>query len=122
MCLLISFYQARTLYTRLVIAHPLPIHSCLENVTQHLGINKRRSAIRFVFPYFINLCEERIYKCCTMQTRLIFMVLLLTLLHSTSGLYFHMRENERKCFVQTAPDDTDVTGKVRNIPPICIHF
>nr|XP_016923378.2 transmembrane emp24 domain-containing protein eca-like [Drosophila suzukii] len=44
-----------------------------------------------------------------MQTRLIFLVLFLTILHSTSGVYFHMRENERKCFVQTAPDDTDVT-------------
>ncbi|XP_016953691.1 transmembrane emp24 domain-containing protein eca [Drosophila biarmipes] len=43
-----------------------------------------------------------------MQKRIIFLALLLGILHSTSGLYFHMREKERKCFIQAAPDDTDV--------------
>nr|XP_044250224.1 transmembrane emp24 domain-containing protein eca-like [Drosophila takahashii] len=39
---------------------------------------------------------------------LISVVLLQCILQSTSGLYFHMRANERKCFIQETPEDTQV--------------
>ena len=29
----------------------------------------------------------------------------------TSGLYFHIGETERKCFIEEIPDETMVTGK-----------
>jgi hypothetical protein len=29
----------------------------------------------------------------------------------TSGLYFHIAETERKCFIEEIPDETMVTGK-----------
>ncbi|KAH8346534.1 hypothetical protein KR084_002610 [Drosophila pseudotakahashii] len=43
-----------------------------------------------------------------MLTILISVVLLQCILQSTSGLYFHMRENERKCFIQEAAEETRV--------------
>lgn len=29
----------------------------------------------------------------------------------TNGLYFHMGETEKKCFIEEIPDETMVTGK-----------
>eukprot|EP00037_Helgoeca_nana_P015340 m.143294 g.143294 ORF g.143294 m.143294 type:complete len:220 (+) comp22974_c0_seq1:23-682(+) len=35
------------------------------------------------------------------------------MLPSTSGLYFHIKESEVKCFIEEVPDETMVTGKYR---------
>ncbi|XP_017057200.1 transmembrane emp24 domain-containing protein eca-like [Drosophila ficusphila] len=43
-----------------------------------------------------------------MKHYFISLVLLLCILQSTCGLYFLMREKERKCFVEETPEDTDV--------------
>ena len=40
-------------------------------------------------------------------------VLVLLFLHCTSGLYFHIGEREKKCFIEELPEDTMVTGKYR---------
>lgn len=34
------------------------------------------------------------------------------LFSSTNGLYFHMGETEKKCFIEEIPDETMVIGKV----------
>lgn len=34
------------------------------------------------------------------------------IVHCTNGLYFHIGETERKCFIEEIPDETMVTGKV----------
>ncbi|EDW37999.1 GL12278 [Drosophila persimilis] len=36
------------------------------------------------------------------------LILVLCTLHSACGLYFHMSETERKCFLEEVPDETDV--------------
>lgn len=36
----------------------------------------------------------------------------------SSGLYFHIGETERKCFIEEIPDETMVTGK-ENFEPDC---
>ena len=36
---------------------------------------------------------------------------LLALLPLSSGLYFHIGETERKCFIEEIPDETMVTGR-----------
>ena len=33
----------------------------------------------------------------------------------TSGLYFHIAETERKCFIEEIPDETMVTGKLSQV-------
>jgi len=38
---------------------------------------------------------------------------LLTLLPLSSGLYFHIGETERKCFIEEIPDETMVTGNYK---------
>jgi len=38
-------------------------------------------------------------------------VILLSLLCLSSGLYFHIGETEKKCFIEDIPDDTMVVGK-----------
>ncbi|XP_052836487.1 transmembrane emp24 domain-containing protein eca-like [Drosophila gunungcola] len=43
-----------------------------------------------------------------MQKRLIWLVLVLCILHSSCGLYFKMREKEQKCFIQATPEDETV--------------
>ena len=37
--------------------------------------------------------------------------LLLCLCTAVSGLYFHIAETEKKCFIEEIPDDTIVVGK-----------
>ena len=37
-------------------------------------------------------------------------LLILGLIHIGSGLYFHIGETERKCFIEEVPDDTLVAG------------
>ena len=45
-----------------------------------------------------------------MATAIILTVILV--LPITSGLYFHIAETERKCFIEEIPDETMVTGKL----------
>ena len=33
-------------------------------------------------------------------------------IHVSNGLYFHIGETERKCFIEEIPDETMVTGKL----------
>ena len=44
-----------------------------------------------------------------MDSTLIVLVVL-GLVHLGSGLYFHIGETERKCFIEEVPDDTLVAG------------
>lgn len=37
-------------------------------------------------------------------------VLILVVIKSSSGLYFHIGETERKCFIEEIPDETTVIG------------
>lgn len=46
-----------------------------------------------------------------MLKMLVFLVLALSCLHLTHGLYFHIGETERKCFIEEIPDETNVIGK-----------
>lgn len=47
-----------------------------------------------------------------MRKQLIQLVLILaTCYHQVSGLYFHISETERKCFIEEVPDETTVIGK-----------
>ena len=43
------------------------------------------------------------------QLHLLFLVLL-ALIVNCSGLYFHIAETERKCFIEEIPDETTVIG------------
>ncbi|XP_030571763.1 transmembrane emp24 domain-containing protein eca-like isoform X2 [Drosophila novamexicana] len=43
-----------------------------------------------------------------MRNELICLALVLCTLHSACGLYFHMSETERKCFIEEVPDETTV--------------
>lgn len=40
----------------------------------------------------------------------ILLVSCLTQILSVAGLYFHITETERKCFIEEIPDETMVTG------------
>ena len=44
-----------------------------------------------------------------------YLLIALALLPLSSGLYFHIGETERKCFIEEIPDETMVTGRNRNI-------
>ena len=44
-----------------------------------------------------------------------YLLIALALLPLSSGLYFHIGETERKCFIEEIPDETMVTGRIRNI-------
>ena len=48
-----------------------------------------------------------------MATAIILTVILV--LPITSGLYFHIAETERKCFIEEIPDETMVTGKLLQV-------
>lgn len=39
-----------------------------------------------------------------------YLVTLSLILKGTSGLYFHIAETERKCFIEEIPDETTVIG------------
>lgn len=39
-------------------------------------------------------------------------IILLCFLELGTGLYFHIGETERKCFIEEIPDDTTVLGKL----------
>jgi len=43
----------------------------------------------------------------------IFLTLFCVLISSTSGLYFHIGETEKKCFIEELPDETMVVGKYK---------
>ena len=43
--------------------------------------------------------------------RFILLCLFLGLFGLSSGLYFHIAETERKCFIEEIPDETMVTGE-----------
>jgi len=48
-------------------------------------------------------------------------VILLSVLCLSSGLYFHIGETEKKCFIEDIPDDTMVVGKALFlIESVCI--
>ncbi|MPC95922.1 Transmembrane emp24 domain-containing protein 4 [Portunus trituberculatus] len=40
-----------------------------------------------------------------------FLLLLVNVLAGVDGLYFHIGETERKCFIEEIPDETMVTGE-----------
>lgn len=42
----------------------------------------------------------------------ILVALLINLISHSSGLYFHIAETERKCFIEEIPDETNVIGKL----------
>lgn len=46
-----------------------------------------------------------------MSKCLITSIVLFCVLHTTFGLYFHIAETERKCFIEEVPDETTVIGK-----------
>lgn len=46
-----------------------------------------------------------------MYKSLAYTTLLLCTLNSVFGLYFHIAETERKCFIEEVPDETTVMGK-----------
>lgn len=41
-------------------------------------------------------------------------LLLISLISVCQGLYFHIAETERKCFIEEIPDETTVIGKYRD--------
>lgn len=41
-------------------------------------------------------------------------LLLISLIGVSQGLYFHIAETERKCFIEEIPDETTVIGKYLN--------
>jgi hypothetical protein len=43
--------------------------------------------------------------------------LFLGLFGLSSGLYFHIGETERKCFIEEIPDETMVTGQIMFLTP-----
>lgn len=47
----------------------------------------------------------------------IFCLLVLGLVVNCSGLYFHIAETERKCFIEEIPDETTVIGEVLHSAP-----
>lgn len=47
-----------------------------------------------------------------MRDQWICLALVLCALHSACGLYFHISETERKCFIEEVPDETTVIGKL----------
>ncbi|KAH8336561.1 hypothetical protein KR074_007430 [Drosophila pseudoananassae] len=46
-----------------------------------------------------------------MRDQILSLALLLCVLHSACGLYFHISETERKCFIEEVPDETTVIGR-----------
>ena len=42
-------------------------------------------------------------------------VTFLVALPLSNGLYFHIAETERKCFIEEIPDETMVTGKINTL-------
>lgn len=46
-----------------------------------------------------------------MIKQLVLVSLLASLISICSGLYFHIAETERKCFIEEIPDETTVIGK-----------
>lgn len=44
---------------------------------------------------------------------LIYLVCFILFIHSTSALYFHIGEREKKCFIEELPEDTMVIGKYK---------
>lgn len=45
--------------------------------------------------------------------QLVLVTLLASLISICSGLYFHIAETERKCFIEEIPDETTVIGKFK---------
>jgi hypothetical protein len=50
---------------------------------------------------------------CTFPARLVLGLVTLALISLTEGLYFHIQEGERKCFIEEIPDDTLVVGNYK---------
>lgn len=46
-----------------------------------------------------------------MNSLLVKVVVLFCVLNGALGLYFHIAETERKCFIEEVPDETTVLGK-----------
>lgn len=51
-----------------------------------------------------------------------YLITLSIILESTSGLYFHIGETERKCFIEEIPDETTVLGNYYYYLIILIQF
>jgi len=47
-------------------------------------------------------------------------VILLSFLCLSSGLYFHIGETEKKCFIEDIPDDTMVVGNALFESVLCV--
>lgn len=43
--------------------------------------------------------------------KLLILFTVVTLFELTNGLYFHIGETERKCFIEEIPDETTVLGE-----------
>ena len=41
-----------------------------------------------------------------------YLLLLFSLISACQGLYFHIAETERKCFIEEIPDETTVIGNL----------
>ena len=44
-----------------------------------------------------------------------YLITLSLVFNFTSGLYFHIAETERKCFIEEIPDETTVIGILQSI-------
>lgn len=51
-----------------------------------------------------------------MNSLLVKVVVLFCVLNGALGLYFHIAETERKCFIEEVPDETTVLGKTLTFP------
>ena len=71
----------------------------------------RIKILRYQDRYFTVLCFQRR----SLETARMYQLLIgfLALLPLTSGLYFHIGETERKCFIEEIPDETMVTGNYK---------
>lgn len=54
-----------------------------------------------------------------MNIYILIQVFIVSFAISAYGLYFHIGETERKCFIEEIPDSTMVTGKIYNFLAIC---
>lgn len=63
--------------------------------------------------HFLNVTTAGIYvtRCVMLKANFFPIAIIAFAAHFSSGLYFHISETKRKCFVQDIPDGTTVLGK-----------
>lgn len=57
-----------------------------------------------------------------MWSPLSFLVVLSVVFEYVSGLYFHIGETERKCFIEEIPDETAILGINLHLFDILVYF